>query len=81
MDWYGHQMVDSLLTTEGYHSGPDGVGRSVTVYLYAIPSNSCNVELSQGRRDGIIMLKTNYLNLDLGLGSRFNGGGAFWWLP
>jgi hypothetical protein len=69
-----------ILITEGYSPAPLGTDGSTPGFLYAIPSNSRNVELNQEGNNGIIMLKTNYRNDSQELRYTFNGGGL-WWTP
>jgi hypothetical protein len=69
-----------ILITEGYSPAPLGTDSSTPGFLYAIPSNSRNVELNQEGNNGIIMLKTNYRNDSQELRYTFNGGGL-WWTP
>lgn len=68
-----------ILTTEGY-VGSGAIGLHSPGSLYAIPSDSRNVELNKDGRDGIIILQTNYKNNSQELRYTFNGSG-FWWLP
>ncbi|MEJ2613219.1 MAG: hypothetical protein P8179_25005 [Candidatus Thiodiazotropha sp.] len=69
-----------ILITEGYSAGPLGTDGSTPGFLYAIPSNSRNIELNQDGYNNIIMLKTNYRNDSQELRYTFNGGGL-WWTP
>lgn len=69
-----------ILITEGYSPAPLGTDGSSPGFLYAIPSDSRNIELNKDGKNGIIMLKTNYRNDSQELRYTFNGGGL-WWTP
>jgi hypothetical protein len=69
-----------ILTNEGYVPSSVGASGSLPGYLYAIPSDSRNVELNKDGKDGIIRLQTNYRNESQRLTYTFNSSG-FWWLP
>lgn len=50
-------------------------------YLYALPSDSRDVELNKEGNDGVIVIKTNYKVDDQEVLDIFRGGNGFWWLP
>jgi hypothetical protein len=69
-----------ILVTEGYHPAPDGGGGSGHGYLYAIPSDSRGVMINKDGANGVILMHTNYRELNQEVRSKFNGN-IFWWLP
>jgi hypothetical protein len=70
-----------IMINEGYHH-TIGVGEDYGAdYLYAIPSESRDVELNKEGRSGIIVINTNYRIDNQEILDIFYGGSGFWWLP
>jgi hypothetical protein len=74
------QNGEYILITEGYVPTSAGSADGSPGYLYAIPSDSRNVELNQEGENGIVWLETNYKNNEQYLRHTFNAD-VFWWLP
>jgi hypothetical protein len=69
-----------ILITEGYHvTGTNVSGGSD--FLYAIPSDSRDIELNKEGKNGIILIRTNYKVDNQEVLDIFYGGSGFWWLP
>jgi hypothetical protein len=96
-DWNNEDRFDSLawspndkyiLITEGFRWAHLSEWGSHSNFLYAIPSNSRNVELNRDAEisgqgvDDIIVIKTNYKEDDQEVGQVFGTAGVgLWWLP